>query len=159
MWHGHHPQSGAKRHDAKGNRSLSAVTAPGFVCWLRPRVVGSDPLSLRSQSSVQGLPIAIVTDTFACVSSPNFLFGFRSRVLRLCRSRGLLGEEGELDVSELTEEQGLPLLLCAASIQGRAELGSEPGATIERLGVPTSCLPGRGVVMKELCADLDGLLL
>jgi hypothetical protein len=62
-------------------------------------------------------------------------------------------------VSELAEEQGLLHLFCAASIQGRAALASEPGVPIERLGVPATCLPGRAVVMKELCADLEGFSL
>ncbi|MCP3998838.1 MAG: hypothetical protein GY722_27765, partial [bacterium] len=74
------------------------------------------------------------------------LFTIRSRVLRLCHRRGLMGEEGELDATTRTETQGLLPLLCAASIQGRSALGSEPGARIERLGIPEASLPGRGVV-------------
>ena len=84
------------------------------------------------------------------------LVGLRSRVLRLCRNRGLLGEEGESGVSEFAEQQGLLPLFCAASIQGRAALATEPGAPIERLGVPVASPPGRALVMKELCANLDG---
>ncbi len=87
------------------------------------------------------------------------LFTIRSRVLRLCRRRGLMGEESELDVSAPTESQGLLPLLCAASIQGRSALGSEPGAKIERRGIPEMAIPGRSVVIKELCAELDGFSL
>ncbi len=68
-----------------------------------------------------------------------------------------MGEEGELDVSALAESQGLLPLLCAASIQGRSALGSEPGARIEHHGIPETSLPGRAVVIKELCAELDAL--
>jgi hypothetical protein len=78
----------------------------------------------------------------------------RSRVLRLCRRRGLMGEEGDLDVSLPSESQGLLPLLCAASIQGRSALGTEPGSRIERRGIPAATLPGRAVLVKELCADL-----
>ncbi len=60
-----------------------------------------------------------------------------------------------MDAITRTEAQGLLPLLCAASIQGRSALGSEPGARIERLGIPEASLPGRGVVIKELCAELD----
>ncbi len=87
------------------------------------------------------------------------LFTVRSRVLRLCRRQGLMGEEGELEVSPYTESQGLLPLLCAASIQGRSALGSEPGARIERLGIPEAAVPGRAVVIKGLCAELDGFSL
>ncbi len=39
------------------------------------------------------------------------LFTIRSRVLRLCHRRGLMGEEGELGATTRTETQGLlPLL-------------------------------------------------
>jgi hypothetical protein len=87
------------------------------------------------------------------------LFTIRSRVLRLCRRRGLLGEDAEVEISALTETQGLLPFLCAASIQGRSALGSEPGARIERLGIPETSLPGRAVLIKELCAELDGFSL
>jgi hypothetical protein len=87
------------------------------------------------------------------------LFTIRSRVLRLCHLRGLMGEEGELDVSGPTESQGLLPLLCAASIQGRSALGSEPGSRVERRGIPELAVPGRAVVIKELCAELDGFSL
>jgi len=87
------------------------------------------------------------------------LFTIRSRVLRLCRARGLMGEEDELDVSEFAESQGLLPLLCAASIQGRSALGSEPGARVERKGIPALAVPGRAVVIKELCAELAGFSL
>ena len=87
------------------------------------------------------------------------LFTIRSRVLRLCRRRNLMGEEGELDVSVPTESQGLLPLFCAASIQGRSALGSEPGARIERRGLPAMALPGRAVVIKELCAEVEGFSL
>ncbi len=70
-----------------------------------------------------------------------------------------MGEEGELDVSALAESQGLLPLLCAASIQGRSALGSEPGARVERQGIPELAVPGRAVVIKELCAELDGFSL
>ncbi len=50
-------------------------------------------------------------------------------------------------------------LLCAASIQGRSALGSESGARIERRGIPEASVPGRAVVVKELCAELDGFSL
>ena len=70
-----------------------------------------------------------------------------------------MGEEGELDVSASSESQGLLPLLCAASIQGRSALGSEPGTRIERRGIPEMAVPGRAVVIKELCAELDGFSL
>jgi len=70
-----------------------------------------------------------------------------------------MGEEGELDATASTASQGLLPFLCAASIQGRSALGSEPGARIERLGVPETSVPGRAVVIKELCAELDGFSL
>ena len=114
---------------------------------------------------VYTLPSALAVPTFHPATRitdaevAELLKVIQSRVLRLCRSRGLLGEEGELDVSEFAEEQGLLPLFCAASIQGRAALATEPGAPIERWGVPVACLPGRAVVMKELCADLDGFSL
>jgi hypothetical protein len=57
-----------------------------------------------------------------------------SRILRHCRRRGLMGEEGQLDVSLPSESQELLPLLCAASIQVRSALGSEPGARIKRPG-------------------------
>ena len=87
------------------------------------------------------------------------LFTIRSRVLRLCRVRGLMGEQDELDVSVLVETQGLLPLLCAASIPGRSALGSEPGARVERRAIPELAVPGREVVIKELCAELGALLI
>ena len=86
-------------------------------------------------------------------------FTVRSRVLRLCRRRGLLGDEGDLEAQGQGIEQGLLPLFCAASIQGRALLGGEPGARVARLGVPPEGLPGRAVVVKELCAELKGFSL
>ncbi len=44
------------------------------------------------------------------------------------------------------------------SIQGRSALGSEPGARVERQGIPELAVPGRAVVIKELRAQLDALL-
>jgi hypothetical protein len=87
------------------------------------------------------------------------VFAIRSRVLRLCRRRGLLGEEGELEGPPEDLEQGLLPLFCAASIQGRALLGEEPGAPIARLGVAPERVPGRALVVKELCAEVDGFSL
>ncbi len=68
-----------------------------------------------------------------------------------------MGEEGELDAMAPTETQGLLPLLCAASIQGRSALGSEPGARVQRLGIPEASLAGRALVITELCAELDAL--
>jgi hypothetical protein len=87
------------------------------------------------------------------------VFAIRSRVLRLCRRRGLLGEEGELEAPEGDLEQGLLPLFCAASVQGRAVLGEEPNAGIARVGVPPERVPGRAVVVKELCAEIEGFSL
>ena len=87
------------------------------------------------------------------------LFTIRSRVLRLCRRRGLMREESELDVSAPSESQGLLPLFCAASIRGRSALGSEPGARIERRGIAEKVIPGRAVVIKQLCAELEGFSL
>jgi hypothetical protein len=87
------------------------------------------------------------------------LFAIRSRVLRLCRRRGLMGEEQEIDARGEEMEQGLLPLLQAASIQGRVALGPEAGSRVSRLGSPP--VPGskKAVVIKELCADLDGFTL
>jgi hypothetical protein len=87
------------------------------------------------------------------------VFTIRSRVLRLCRRLGLVGEEGELEARSDDVEQGLLPLLCAASIQGRSVLGAEAGARIARLGVAQEQAHGRAVVVKELCAELDGFSL
>ena len=100
-------------------------------------------------------PAARITN----VEVATLLFTIRSRVLRLCRRRGLMGEEGELGASLFSESQGLLPLLCAASIQGRSALGAEPGARIERRGIPEATVPGCAVVVRELCADLDGFSL
>ena len=86
-------------------------------------------------------------------------FTVRSRVLRLCRRRGLLGDEGDLEAQGQGIEQGLLPLFCAASIQGRALLGGEPGARVARVGVAPGRVPGRAVVVKELCAEIDGFSL
>ena len=91
------------------------------------------------------------------VDVAKLVFTIRSRVLRLCRHRGLLGEEGELEARhDGVEQQGLLPLLCAASIQGRGVLGQRAGASIARLGVVPERVAGRAVVVKELCAELDG---
>jgi hypothetical protein len=87
------------------------------------------------------------------------VFTIRSRVLRLCRRLGLLGEEGELEARSDDVEQGLLPHLSAASIQGRSILGEEPGARVARLGVSPERVRGRAVVVKELCAELDGFSL
>ncbi len=71
------------------------------------------------------------------------LFTIRSRVLRLCRRRGLMGEEGELDTTASTETQGILPFLCAASIQGRSALGSEPGAALVHESVRQGAPGGR----------------
>ena len=84
------------------------------------------------------------------------LFTIRSRVLRLCRRRGLLLDEEELVPVFDEQEQGLLPLLCAASIQGRVALGPEAGSRITRLGRPVVEDAGGAVVLKELCAELDG---
>lgn len=100
-------------------------------------------------------PATRVTD----VDVAKLVFTIRSRVLRLCRRRGLMGEEGELDAGAPEETQGLLPFLCAASIQGRSALGSEHGVRIERYGIPQTEVPGRAVVIKELCAELGGFSL
>jgi hypothetical protein len=87
------------------------------------------------------------------------LFTIRSRVLRLLRRGGLLGEGQELVVRRDEPEQTLLPLLHAASIQGRVALGPEAGAPIARLGRPPANRPGRAAVTKELCAELDGFTL
>ena len=81
----------------------------------------------------------------------------RSRLLRLCRRRGLLGDEGELDVRDGELDQGLLPLIHAASIQGRAALDTEAGCM--RLGIPPAGPSGEAPVLKELCAELDGFSL
>ncbi len=70
-----------------------------------------------------------------------------------------MGDEGELDVRASDLDQGLLPLLHAASIQGRAALGAEAGTRVARLGVPPGKASGKGVVTKELCAELDGFSL
>ena len=91
------------------------------------------------------------------VEVASLLFTIRSRVLRLCRRRGLLTDDDELDVQD--EEQGLLPLLQAASIQGRTALGSEAGARISRLGRRLPSGEQKAWVTKELCAELDGFSL
>ena len=87
------------------------------------------------------------------------VFTIRSRVLRLCRRLVLLGQECELEARSDAFEQGLLPLLSAASIQGRSILGEESGARVARLGVSPERVRGRAVVVKELCAELDGFSL
>ena len=88
------------------------------------------------------------------------LFAIRSRVLRLFRRRGLVGEEGEIEVRrDAEEQQGLLPLIHAASIQGQAALGPEAGERVARLGVPVAASSKKPVVIKELCAELDGFTL
>jgi len=87
------------------------------------------------------------------------LFTIRSRVLRLCRRRGLLLDEEELSADGGAPEQGLLPLLFAASIQGRVALGAEAGTRIGRLGYPVVERAGGAVVKKKLCAELDGFTL
>jgi len=93
------------------------------------------------------------------VEVAKLLFTIRSRVLRLCRRRGLMGEEGDLDDRVDEQEQGLLPLIQAASIQGRVALGPEAGARVSRLGVPVGSSGRKAVVIKELCAELDGFTL
>jgi len=88
------------------------------------------------------------------------LFAIRSRVLRLFRRRGLMGEEGEIEARGDDEErQGLLPLMHAASIQGQAALGPDAGTRIPRLGIPLAGGSRKAVVIKELCAELDGFTL
>jgi len=89
------------------------------------------------------------------------LFTIRSRVLRLCRRRGLMLDEAELDVGGGGHTQGLLPMIQAASIQGRVALGSKAGARIARLGrqPATRSRKRKAVVFKELCAELDGFSL
>lgn len=70
-----------------------------------------------------------------------------------------MGDEDELDVGGEDAQQGLLPLLQAASIQGRVALGPEAGARISRLGRPLASGSGKAVVIKELCAELDGFTL
>jgi len=109
-----------------------------------------------TSTSALAVPTFHPATRFTDAEVMQLLKAIRSRALRLCRSRGFLGEEGEASVSEFAEHQGLLPLFCAASIQGRAALATEPGSPIERLGVPVASLPGRAVVVKELCANLEG---
>ena len=88
------------------------------------------------------------------------LFAIRSRVLRLFRRRGLMGEADEIEVrSDAEEQQGLLPLFHAASIQGQAALGPEAGERVARLGVHVAPSSKKAVVIKELCAELDGFSL
>ncbi len=87
------------------------------------------------------------------------LFTIRSRVLRLCHRRGLLLDEDEFDLRSEEQEQGLLPLICAASIQGRVALGPDAGARISRLGRPPASGAGKAVLIKDLCAELDGFTL
>ncbi len=87
------------------------------------------------------------------------LFTIRSRVLRLCRRRGLMMDEEEIDVTGDEDAQGLLPLIQAASIQGRVALGPEAGARISRLGHPPASGAQKALVIKELCAELDGFTL
>ncbi len=77
-------------------------------------------------------------------------------MLRLCNRRGLMMDE---EIEARGEEQGLLPLIHAASIQGRVALGPEMGSRISRLGRPPSAGPGSAVLIKELCAELDGFSL
>ena len=79
--------------------------------------------------------------------------------MSLCQRRGLLGDETECATGVPEHEQGLLPFLYAASIQGLSALGSQPGARIERLGIAPERVGGRAVVIKELCAELDGFSL
>jgi hypothetical protein len=65
----------------------------------------------------------------------------------------------EFDVSIDDQEQGLLPLICAASIQGRVAFGPEAGARISRLGRPPVPGAGKAVLIKELCAEVDGFTL
>jgi len=56
-------------------------------------------------------------------------------------------------------EQSLLPLLCDASIQGRVALGPQAGSRIPRLGRPIVDGAGGAVVIKRLCAELDGFTL
>jgi len=87
------------------------------------------------------------------------LFTIRSRVLRLCRRRGLLLDDEEFLPTFDEAEQGLLPLLCAASIEGRVALGPEAGSKITRLGRRVVEEAGGVVVIKELCAELDDFTL
>ena len=87
------------------------------------------------------------------------LLTIRSRVLRLCRRRGLLNDEEELAPQLDESEQTLFPPLCAASIQGRVALGAEAGSRVTRLGRPIVEGAGGAVAIKELCAELDGFTL
>ena len=89
----------------------------------------------------------------------SLLFTIRSRVLRLCRHRGLMTGEDEIDVADTDDGQGLLPLIQAASIQGRVALGPDAGARISRLGSSPPPGAGKAVVIKELCAELDGFTL
>ena len=85
------------------------------------------------------------------------LFTVRSRILRLCRRRGLMRDEGELDTQ--VEEQGLLPWIQAASIQGRVALGPDAGSRIPRIGRPPVPEAAHALVTKELCASLGGFSL
>jgi len=95
------------------------------------------------------------------VQGEEVLDELRSRVLRLCRRRGLMLDEGELDVGggAQQQEQGLLPLIHAASIQGRVALGPEAGKSIARLRRTPAARKYEAVVFKELCAELDGFSL
>ena len=87
------------------------------------------------------------------------LFTIRSRVLRHCHRRGLLTEFQELAPAHEESEQSLLPLLCAASVQGRVALGPASGTSIARLGRPVVDGASKAVVIKQLCAELDGFTL
>ena len=89
------------------------------------------------------------------------LFTIRSRVLRLCRRRGLMLDEGVLDVGggAQQQEQGLLPLIHAASIQGRVALGPEARKSIARLPRTPATRKCEAVVFQSLCAELDGFTL
>ena len=71
-----------------------------------------------------------------------------------------MGEEGEIEARGDDEErQGLLPLMHAASIQGQAALGPDAGTRIPRLGIPLAGGSRKAVVIKELCAELDGFTL
>ncbi len=87
------------------------------------------------------------------------LFTLRSRVLRLCRRRGLMEEDTQIDVSAPGQEQALLPLLVAASLQGRVALGPDAGAPVSRLGQPPTHDRRKAPKFKDLCAQLDGFSL
>lgn len=109
----------------------------------RPQLGGIDLQDVAPSFSKQKLELAVLSHGPSRLPEPSF---------PRARPGWGLHRAGRLDGAEHSP------LFCAASIQGRAVLGEEPGPRIARLGVPPAHAPGRAVVVNELRAEIDASL-